>query len=138
MKRVFTAILTLMLILSLSTHGMAAKVESNVVSPRYLYIASTSANLAINERTGIATCTALCDVNGAYTVEIECRLQRDAGTMWKTIQTWSVSGTGQASLIKQWAVPSGYTYSLYTVFSVRDSAGNLLERDIIRKNYLFV
>lgn len=138
MKRVFTAILTLMLILSLSTHGMAAKVESDVISPRYLYIASTSANLDINERTGIATCTALCDVNGAYTVEIECRLQRDAGTMWQTIQTWSVSGTGQASLIKQWAVPSGYTYSLYTIFSVRDSAGNLLERDIMRKSYLFV
>lgn len=138
MKQVLAVLLALVLMLLLPIYGNAAQIENNVISPRYMYIQKNAANLIINEATGIATCAANCIAVGTYTVEIECRLQRDAGTMWKTIQTWSVSGTGQASLIKQWAVPSGYTYSLYTVFSVRDSAGNLLERDIIRKNYLFV
>jgi hypothetical protein len=116
---------------------MAAQVENNIISPRYTYISTNSVSLTIDERTGIATCTAYCDTHGEYTVEIECRLQRDAGTMWTTIQTWSVSGTEEASLDKRYAVFSGYTYSVYAVFSVRDSAGNLLERDISRVNYMF-
>lgn len=137
MKRAITAFLVLVLMLSLSMRSMAAQVEEDTVSPQYTYISSNSVSLVINENTGIATCSAYCYTVGTYTVEVECRLQRYTGSMWTTIQTWSASGAGHASLTKNWAVYSGCTYRAYAIYSVRDSAGNLLESDTGSKTYVF-
>lgn len=137
MKRVFTTFMVLVMLLSLSMHGIAAQVEDNIVSPKYTYIQKNTVNLSINENTGIATCKANCYTLGTYTVEVECRLQRLTGSMWTTIQTWSASGTSYAGVNKNWAVYSGYTYRAYALYSVRDSAGNLLESDTGSYIYVF-
>lgn len=137
MRRVFTVLLVVALMLSFARPCLAAQTDDNIVSPRYTHISTNKVGLSINENTGIATCSAYCYAVGTYTVEVECRLQRYTGSMWTTIQTWSASSTRYASIYKNWAVYSGCTYRAYALFSVRDSAGNLLESATSSKIYDF-
>ena len=127
MRKVLSIILTLALLMTCITTCFATESKASTISPRYTHIATNSVNLEINETTGVALCSATCYAPGTYTVEVECKLQRYQGGFWSTIKTWTSSGIRYASVYENWAVYSGYTYRVYVVFYVRDSAGNLLE-----------
>lgn len=127
MRKVISMLMSLVMFFTVAIPCFAATPDETVVSPRYTHISSNSVDLTINETTGIATCNATCYAPGTYTVEVECKLQRYQGGFWSTIKTWTSSGIRYASVYQNWAVYSGYTYRIYVVFYVRDSAGNLLE-----------
>lgn len=137
MKRVLTALLIMAMMLSLSMSCLAAQPDDYAVSPRYTHISTNKVGLTINETTGVASVSSYCYTVGQYTVGVECRLQRYTGSFWSTVKTWSASGTRYASVNENWAVYSGYTYRAYVIFTVRDSAGNLLESATSSDSYVY-
>lgn len=100
-------------------------------SPRYTYIGMNSYKLEIEESTGTAYCSSYCCTDEGYAVQVVYKLQQYTGTRWATLKTWYASGTQCAGLSGEWPVMSGYTYRAYVTFSVRNSAGNLLDSDTI-------
>ena len=127
MKRIYILGLAVLMVFSLVIPCFAAEVAETTITPRYTYIGVNKVGLTINETTGIAQCSSYCYTDGTYTVEVVCKLQKYAGGFYSTVKTWSSSGTSYASVHKSWAVYSGYTYRLYAIFYVYDSAGKLLE-----------
>lgn len=127
MRRILTAMLAIILLMVSVLPCFAAEIDTSVVTPRYTHIHNNKVDLDINTTTGIATCFASCFTMGDYTVKVECKLQRYQGGFYSTIKTWTNSGSQYASVNQQWAVYSGYTYRVYAIFYVYDSAGNLLE-----------
>ena len=138
MKRVFSWLLAIVLVLSLASPCLAVESEVDAVSPRYTYISTNKVGLSINETSGVAHCSAYCYTASYYTVEVQCKLQRYTGSSWVTLKTWSSSGTRYTSVSEDWAVVSGYTYRANVVFRVRDSAGNLLESVNSIDSYTYV
>lgn len=137
MKRIFAAILTIVMLAVMAVPAFAAVPENTVVSPQYTYIQSNYANLTINESTGGATCTSSCYATSGYTVSIECKLQRYTGTSWSTVKTWTTSANRYASISQTWTVPSGYTYRVYSTFRIYNSSGTLLETGTNSKSCVF-
>ena len=137
MKQKITFLLVVCLLISLVQPVSASSVNENYVSPRYTYISRCSSGLSINESTGVATCRASCNTSAGYTVQVECKLQRYMGSYWGTIKTWTDTDTQAVLITKNWAVYSGYTYRVHTTFSVFNSAGVLLESDVITDTYSF-
>lgn len=127
MRRILTAILAIILLITSAPFCFAAEVETPVITPRYTHIHNNAVDLDINTTTGIAECFASCYAPGNYTVKVECKLQRYQGGFYSTIKTWTNSGSEYASVYQNWAVYSGYTYRVYAIFYVYNSAGKLLE-----------
>ena len=127
MRRILTFLLALALLATSILPCFANEAETPSVTPRYTHIALNTVNLDINETTGVATCSASCYAIGDYTVKVECKLQRYQGGFYSTIKTWTSFGSEYASVYRDWAVYSGYTYRVYAIFYVYDAAGNLLE-----------
>lgn len=137
MRRFFSRILTILMVFLLSISCYAIGIEESTVSPRYTHINTNNVSIAIDEDTGIAQCSAYCYTVGEYTVEVVCKLQKYTGAYWATLKTWYASGTRYARASGERAVDSGYTYRVYVTFSVRDSAGNLLESDTSTQSYVY-
>ena len=113
----------------------AATTDENVIMPRYTYFKLLTANFVINENTGISTSTATSySVNG-YTNEVVCKLQRQRTNGWTTVKTWTATGTGYASVDKDWALMSGYTYRLHVTYRILDANGNILETTSTARYY---
>ena len=127
MRRILTVILAIVLLATSALPCFAAEASTSVVGPRYTHINTNSVDLDINKTTGVANCFASCYAMGDYTVKVECKLQRYQGGFYSTIKTWTNSGSEYASVNQYWAVYSGYTYRVYAIFYVYDTAGNLLE-----------
>lgn len=135
MRKVLSAILSVTLVVLFAIPSFAAVTDDNVISPRYTYIKMLTANLSIDEDSGISTSKASCYSASGYTVEIECKLQQYTGSSWSTLKTWNSSGSGYASIKENWAVSSGYTYQVYITYRIRNAAGNLLESTTTNKTY---
>lgn len=127
MKRVFSVILILVMIMTLATQAFAALPDETIISPQYTYIKVLTADLSIDESTGVSTSRATCYAASGCTVEVECKLQRYTGSVWTTLKTWTSTGSRYASVTQDWAVSSGYTYRVYATYRIRNSAGSLLE-----------
>lgn len=125
MKRFFSLILALVLILGSAVPAFAAESES-AVTPRYTYIASISAALEISSL-GVANCGGSCFVPEADTVKFTCKLQRYEDSSWTTIKTWTDTDAPTCGLSKYYAVHSGYTYRVRTTCSVYNASGVLVE-----------
>ena len=73
MKRVFTIIFAIAIIITMQTSVMAQ--ESDIIaSPRYSYISVISANLNINKTTGIASCGASGVIDSGDSLVLSCSL----------------------------------------------------------------
>lgn len=125
MKRITAFLLTVILLFSLALPASAAVKET--VQPRYTYINSVYASLSINESTGVTTCTGSVSAKNTYPVKVAVYLQQDMGTYWKTVKSWSASGTWSVSLTENHAVYDGYTYRVTVTGYVYDSDGNIME-----------
>ena len=133
MKRVVCLILVLLLTMLSVVPAMAAVSEPSV-SPQYTHISKMYAGLAIDETIGLTACQANCYAATGDSVKLTCSLQRYNGSSWATIKSWSTTGEHTASISKNYAVYSGYTYRLKATCSVYSSAGVLLESGIIYSN----
>lgn len=101
---------------------------SEEVSPQYVEIVSVLASLSIDE-SGLATChcTSSADPVGR-TITLKMELQQKQSSTWKTIKTWSVTGTSPRSLTKTYAVKEGYDYRVSATVTVFDGNGNQIEQ----------
>lgn len=125
MKRRFSLVLAVILLISLAVPVMASENDSSI-SPRFTYISQVATSVTINN-IGVATCTANGYATGVSSVKVICRLQQYKNGTWTTIRTWNDTGANMASLAKSVAVYSGYTYRTYTSFYAYNAAGSLLE-----------
>lgn len=137
MRKVLSAILAVLLVVSLTIPSFAATTDKNVVSPRYTYIKMLTANLSIDESSGVSNSRASCYSANGYTVEVECKLQQQTGSGWSTLKTWVATGNGYASINKDWAVASGYTYQAYITYRIRNAAGSVLESTSTSRTYVY-
>lgn len=125
MKRIVPILIVLTLLIALALPVSAESYPS--VQPRYTYINSVYAELSINTTTGITTCTGGVTAKSVRPVEVVVYLQQDMGTYWKTIESWSGTGTMDIEITNRYAVASGETYRVYTAGYAYDSNNNLLE-----------
>lgn len=137
MKRLLVLFLAIVMLTATVIPAFAAVPEDNVVSPQYAYIKSCKASLSINEDTGVATCNSYCYAASGYTVKIQCKLQQYTGNTWSTLKTWSVSGPYYANVNENWTVTGGFTYRVYCLFSIYNSAGALVETGTTTNSYVF-
>ena len=125
MKRLLCLILALMLVILSVTPALAAESESAIM-PRYSYIAQMYSGLQIG-KLGLSACHASCYAEGGASVALTAKLQQYNGSTWTTVKTWTATGTDLASISKNYAVPSGYTYQLRVTCAVFNAAGTLIE-----------
>ena len=125
MKRIISILLICTLFIALAVPVAAESYPS--VQPRYTYVSSVRATLSINRTTGIATCTGGVIAKSVKPVKVVVYLQKDMGTYWETITSWSGTGTMSTEITNRYAVASGNTYRVYTAGYVYDSNNNLLE-----------
>ncbi len=137
MRKILSVILAVLMVTVLAVPAFAAMPNTPVLSPQYTYIRTLSANLTIDEDVGVATCTATCYSESGYTVEITCKLQQYNGSTWVTMKTWTASGSRYASINKDWAVFSGYTYRVYVTYFVRNAAGSIVETTTSTRSYVY-
>ena len=137
MKKVSALMFAAVVIFSCVFSSHAAIPETPIITPQFTYITWYSTSVTIDESTGISRCEASCYADADYTVEVECSLQWYVASNWTTIKTWSATGTEYAGLNKNWAVYSGYTYRVYSVFRIYDSAGNFLESAADTDTYVY-
>ena len=97
------------------------------VQPRYTYINDVSAELSINTTTGVATCTGSVCARSMKPVKVVVSLQKDMGTYWQTLESWSGTGTMEIQIINRFGVYSDETYRVFTAAYVYASNNNLLE-----------
>ncbi len=102
----------------------------NVITPMFKYIWSLSASLDIN-KWGKAECVGSVDASSdKYTAELTVSLQQYTGSSWKSIKSWSGSGSGQSGVIVggYYYVGSG-TYRVCSTAKIYNSSGDLLENE---------
>ena len=100
----------------ISVSAFAANAEtdgSNIVQPRFTYIGYASVGLGI-ELNGLAYCdTNVTLYESDYDVEIIMTLQRNDGSGWEDVRSWSIIDDGpNADIAKNWYVLSGYDYQV--------------------------
>lgn len=128
MKRIVLFILTVLLACPIAIHSYAAMPEE--VEPLYNEINSLYANLDISSL-GVATCTGRITAKQLDSVKVIVRLQQDTGTSWKTLKSWSSSGTATAYASGSYAVYKGYTYRVSVSGYVYDTDDTILETDTL-------
>lgn len=126
MKRITTVFLLAALVLSMGI-PVSAQRPDTTVTPYYTHVNSVYACISINPTWGIATCSGRVSAQSVTPVKVNVYLQQDTGTYWKTLKSWSATGTWQADLQRDYAVARGYKYRVLVVGYVYDDAGNLLE-----------
>lgn len=91
-KKLFLAILSLLIIFTGTTVCNAAIKPENEVSPCYVNINGKSANISIS---GIkANCTASLHSKSSMSLKIKMELQKEKSSGYETIETWTSSKTG--------------------------------------------
>lgn len=125
MKRTITTLCVVMLIIFCAVPMNTYAAENTM--PLYDNINSVYANISINESTGIASCTGMISAKNFYPVSVSVRLQMLDNGDWKTLYTWSDSGTWSVTCDGYYAVRSGYSYRVIVLGYVYDDAGNIIE-----------
>lgn len=124
MKRLISILLVFLMILSMTSVVSAAIWP---IDPLYTYVNSVYASLTIDTTWGIATCTGGVSAKTNHPVMVDVSLQKNTGTYWQTIQTWSATGDWDADISRSYAVYSGYQYRVLTTGYIYDNAGRILE-----------
>ena len=99
--------------------GTAAYAENNVlqtenmIQPRWTYIAQVITGLDIS-LAGKATCSTSVALysDSNCTCTIEMILQKNDGSGWDDIKSWTVSGGVDTHVSKAWYIESGYEYQV--------------------------
>ena len=124
-KKALCILLTLIVLLSVTAPAVAATPET--VQPYYTYVKSLDADLTISSN-GIATCSGGVASTSALSVKAVCELQVYKQGEWKTLKSWSDTGTATADILdKQYTVETGYMYRVLTTGYVYSTSGSTLE-----------
>lgn len=135
MKKIFTLILTAIMLLAITCPAQAAVAET--VQPRYTYIKTVTADLSINRTTGVATCEGKITAFDTNPVKVVVHLQVYQDGRWQTLLQREQTGTGSAYLSRTYTVSSGYTYRCYVIGYVYDSNGVMKEAGTDSQTFTF-
>ena len=126
MKNNMTKALSILIVLCLlSTTAFAAGTET--VMPRYDYVALIGVGLEI-EYNGRAYChTGITLHHSTHSCSLTMVLQRNDGSGWDDVKTWSGSGGQDLDIEEYWYVDSGYEYRTKNTIRVYNASGRLIE-----------
>ena len=131
MKRVLVTVLCLVMTVSFLTPTALAeqheKLEEVKNTPDFSRIISFVADLSISSR-GLANCYSRVRLaNSTDTVTLTMELQRQNGSSWTRVNSWSTDGSGTVTIERDWFVASGHSYRIQTTARVFNSNGALVE-----------
>ena len=132
MKKIFSATLLVIMVLSLPLSAYAANANTDkMMSPRFSYILSMSAGLEINSAGKAGCAGTVTPSSNTYTSDLTISLQQKTGTGWSTIKSWTDSGVGYAGVTLEgyWYVVHG-TYRVCSTAKIYSSSGTLLETQL--------
>ena len=135
MKRTCTIIFTIVVVLLMITPVYAA--EGNTVQPLYNNISSITVGLAIDESTDIASASGSVSAYYQVPVEVLVQLQVYKNGQWKTLMSWSNSGTGAAYAGGQYVVEPGYNYRTRVTGSICNDLGIPIESETETKEVYY-
>ncbi len=136
MKRSSFVLLLLALLMNLSIIPAFAA-ERDDVQPLYNNIATIIVGLEINKNTGVAISDGAVDAYYQVPVEVLVQLQMYKNGQWKTVMSWSNSGTGAAYAGGQWTVESGYNYRTRVTGSICNDLGIPIESEVGTKEVYY-
>lgn len=124
MKKIISIILAVLTVCVLATPALAA--AKDPVDPQYQHITSLYATINIDS-TGLATCSGAIRAREVTPVEIVVQLQQYKDGIWRTLQTWTNSGSFYASEVGYYYVMKGYTYRTKVTGFIYDANGMIIE-----------
>lgn len=110
MRKLISLLLIVVLFCSCIMPASAAVKEEAELFWNKIY--NIYASISVNESTGIVTCTGTVTAKNTYPVEVFVQLQILENGSWRTLKSWTNTGTLSASVTKNYAVYSGYTYQV--------------------------
>ena len=124
-RKMFSALMSLVLICSLATTPVSAATED--VQPRYAGIVSVSSSLSITSG-GRADCHGTINLRSGYTADVALILMRGSDPNFSEIKTWTVDDvSGFFEIDKDYYVLSGYDYVVVMSAIVYDENGKNIE-----------
>ena len=129
-KHALTLFLCLLVLVSPLIPNAAAAMWDEGIQPHYTRILGIDVGLDISS-SGRADCYSQVVLdNTSDTADLTMELQRsNGGNSWRTIKTWSTSGSDTVTLDKDWYVTSGYTYRVHITVDVYTSSGSFAETE---------
>lgn len=130
-NRILSIILAVTILVGVSVPVSAKQPETSYVytciegqpTPRYTYTSMVIASISLDGQ--LATCSAGVEVyndrNFSYVMSIQ---QSANGYSWKTLKSWSGTGTGIGAMGKQYYCTKGYHYRV-VVTSTVNAEGNI-------------
>lgn len=125
MRKFTCALLILVLLCSCIMPASAAVKEEAGLLWNKIY--NIYASISVNETIGIVTCTGTVTAKNTYPVKVYAQLQILENGSWRTLKSWTNTGTLSASVSNSYAVYSGYTYRVYVIGYVYDDSGNIVD-----------
>lgn len=131
-KKILIALLTISLLVIPSTIFASETYISetdNQIQPRFTAMVKCWNSLVLGDL-GKMQCYGKTEVRDGYIAGVVIELQRDDGSDWTTIKSWSGTDEDYINLEKEWYVASGYDYRLQVTHSAYDLAGGFIESSI--------
>ena len=121
-------VMCLMSVNIIATAALTATEEEYAVQPRFTYIWSISVGLGI-EPDGYSTCdTGMTLYEETHSARIDMTLQRNDGSGWDDVKSWSVTDDGpDVDITEHRYVVSGYDYRVVAEVRVYNSNGRIIE-----------
>ena len=127
MKRILSLTLAVVLLFALVIPVGAAEVDSGI-SPRFTYISSTTVGLAIDYDGRSVSDAGVTLYESTHSAKITLTLQRNDGSGWDDVKTWSVTDDGPDIDIEEvWYVVSGYEYRAVSEVRVYNANNRIIE-----------
>lgn len=131
MKKTLSFLLTLVMVLSISSPAVLAIGDEDPdegIQPHYTRLATFDISLDINSKGKSVSYANATSAYGTDKIELTMELQQKVDGKWKTIKTWTNSGSFSVSLDdKAWYVESGYDYQTLATAYVYNSSGTWQE-----------
>lgn len=135
MKKLCLPICIVLLLVSLTVPVSAAvKDEAELL---YNNIRVIVVGLGIDESTGIASSSGSVEAYYMVPVEVCAQLQVYKDGQWKTLMSWSNSGTGAAYAGGQYVVEPGYNYRTRVTGSICNDLGIPIESEVGTKEVYY-
>jgi len=134
-KRVLAAVLCWMLIACLAAPtALAAQTQPNEQeaessTTRFARILIYEVDLSISSAGLTTSYSRVKLLHSTDTLALTIELQRQNGSKWDLVNSWSTTGSGTVSIEKGWYVSSG-TYRMQATAKVYNSSGTLVETAI--------
>lgn len=95
------------------------------LTPMYIGVSNIDSALSING--GQAQCSGNASIRNSYSADLTVTLQKQNGTQWTYVTSWSDNGTVYVSAGGSVAAIKGSSYRVVAKATVKDASGNTIE-----------